>query len=79
MIKDFHEDLGTISSLLMLATFQVVFAMLSLCNAQRPNYLFHTMFPSPCILLDYVEFDVRTITTLYKLLGVRSFDGSIGH
>ncbi len=33
MIKDLHEDLGTISSLLMLATLQAAFAMLSLCYA----------------------------------------------
>jgi hypothetical protein len=79
MSKDFYEDLGTISSLLMFATLQVAFAMLSLCYAQCPNYLFHRMFPSPCILLHYIEFDTRTITTLSKLLGVRSFDGSIGH
>jgi hypothetical protein len=55
MIKDLHENLGTISSLLMLATLQTTFARLSLRYAQRPNYLFHTMFPSPCILLHYVK------------------------
>jgi hypothetical protein len=37
------------------------------------------MFPSLSILHHYVEFNTCTITTLEKLLGVGSFDGSISH
>jgi hypothetical protein len=37
------------------------------------------MFPSLGILHHYVEFNTCTITTLEKLLGVGSFDGSISH
>jgi len=36
------------------------------------------MFPSLNTLQHYVEFDIHTITTLKKLLGVKSFGGSIG-
>ncbi len=53
--------------------------MFSLCYTQCLNYLFRTMFPSLSILHHYVEFNTCTITTLEKLLGVGSFDGSIGH
>jgi hypothetical protein len=37
------------------------------------------MFPSLGILQHYVEFDIHTIATLEKLLGVGPFNGSIGH
>jgi hypothetical protein len=37
------------------------------------------MFPSLVILQHYVEFNIRTIITLEKLLGVGSFGGYIGH
>jgi hypothetical protein len=37
------------------------------------------MFPPPSILRHYPKFNTRTITTLEKLFGVRSFGGSIGH
>jgi hypothetical protein len=37
------------------------------------------MFPSPSILQHYAKFNIRTLTTLEKLLGVRSFDGYNGH
>jgi hypothetical protein len=35
--------------------------------------------PSLCILQHYIEFDIRTIALLEKLLGAGSFDGSINH
>jgi hypothetical protein len=37
------------------------------------------MFPSLNILKHYVKFDTCTIITLEKLLGARSFGGSINH
>ncbi len=37
------------------------------------------MFPSPCILQHYDKFNICTIVTLEKLLGVGSFGGSISH
>jgi hypothetical protein len=37
------------------------------------------MFPSLNILQHYVKFNIHTITTLEKLLGARSFGGSINH
>jgi hypothetical protein len=37
------------------------------------------MFPSLGILHHYVEFDIRTIVMLKKLLGSRYFDGFVGH
>jgi hypothetical protein len=61
VVKALHEDLGMISSLLMLTNPWATFMMLSLCYAQLLGYLFHTMFPSPGILQHYVEFDTRTI------------------
>jgi hypothetical protein len=47
--KALHEDLGTISSLLMFVDPHVAFVMLSLYYAQRSCYLLRTMFPSPSI------------------------------
>jgi len=67
--KVLHEDLGMIFSLPMPIEPQVVFAMLSLCCAQCPGYLFRTMFPSLGILQHYVEFDIHDIIMLEKLLG----------
>jgi hypothetical protein len=49
-VEAFREDLGTISSFLMLSDFQTTFAMFSLCDAQRPGYLLCIMFPFPRIL-----------------------------
>jgi hypothetical protein len=49
-VEAFREDLGTISSFLMLADFQITFAMFSLCYAQRLGYLLCIMFPFLCIL-----------------------------
>jgi hypothetical protein len=49
-VEAFHEDLGMISILPMLVDLQATFAMLLLCYAQCPNYLFHIMFPSLNIL-----------------------------
>jgi hypothetical protein len=37
------------------------------------------MFPFPNILQHYVKFDIQTIIMLEKLLGAKSFGGSIGH
>jgi hypothetical protein len=37
------------------------------------------MFPSPCVLQHYVEFDIYTITMLEKLFGAGAYGGSIGH
>jgi hypothetical protein len=37
------------------------------------------MFPFACILQHYVKFDIHTIVMLEKLLGVGSFNCSIGH
>jgi len=79
MVKAFHKDLGTISSLPMLVYPHVTFAMLLLCYAQCLSYLLRTIFSSPDILQHYIEFDTRTIAMLEKLLGVGSFDDSIGH
>jgi hypothetical protein len=50
MVEAFREDLGTISSLLLLIDLQVTFAMLLLCYSQQPSYLLGTMFPSLNIL-----------------------------
>jgi hypothetical protein len=79
MVDAFCEDLGIISSLLLLVDLWVTFAMLLLCYSQQPSYLLGIMFPPLNILQHYIEFDTRTIVTLEKLLGVRSFGGSIGH
>jgi hypothetical protein len=37
------------------------------------------VFPFPCILQHYAEFDIHTIATLEKLLGVGSFGDSMNH
>ncbi len=79
MAKAFHEDLGMIYSFPMFVNLQVAFAMPLSCYAQHPNYLFCTMFPFPCILQHYIEFDIHTIIKLEKLLGVKSFHGFINH
>jgi hypothetical protein len=63
----------------MLAHPQVTFAMFLLCYAQRLGYLLHTMFPSLSILQHHVKFNICTITMLEKILGARSFGGSINH
>jgi len=49
-VEAFREDLGTRSSLFMLANLQTTFAIFSLCYAQHSSYLFCIMFPFPCIL-----------------------------
>ncbi len=49
VVEAIHENFGMIFSLLM-------FAIFLLCYAQCYNYLFCTMFPSPCILQHYVEY-----------------------
>jgi hypothetical protein len=72
VVEVIHEDFKTIFNLPMLANPHATFMMLSLCYAQHSGYLFHTMFSSP-------KFDIYTIVTLDKLLGARSFGGSIGH
>ncbi len=66
----FHENLGTIYSLLMLVNPHVIFVMLSLCYAQHLGYLLHIVFPSHGILQHNVEFNTCTIITLQKLLDV---------
>ncbi len=77
--KVFHEDFGMIFNFFMFIDFQTTFAMLSLCYAQPPSYLICIMFPSLSILQHYVEFDYCIIIMLKKLLGVKSFGGSICH
>ncbi len=79
MVGVLHEDLGTISNLLMLTNPQTTFAMFSLCYAQCLSYLFHTMFPSLGILKHYAKFDTHTIVTLKKIFNTKSFGGSISH
>jgi len=37
------------------------------------------MFPFLGVLQHYAKFNIHTLVTLEKLLGVRSFNGSIGH
>jgi hypothetical protein len=37
------------------------------------------MFPFLGILQHYAKFNIHTMVTLEKLLGARSFGGSIGH
>jgi hypothetical protein len=37
------------------------------------------MFPSPSTLQHYAKFNIHTITTLEKLLGVGTFGGFINH
>jgi hypothetical protein len=37
------------------------------------------MFPSPCVLQHYVKFNIHSIATLEKILGVGFFGGFIGH
>jgi hypothetical protein len=41
--------------------------------------LLHIVFQFLCILQHYTEFDIHTIISLEKLLGVRSFSGYINH
>ncbi len=79
VVKEFHEDLWMIFNFLMLTNPQSNFAMFSLCYTQHSSYLFRIMFPSLCILQDYIKFDTHTITMLEKLLGAQSFGGSISH
>ncbi len=79
MAKAFHGDPGMIFSLLMLVNLQTIFAMLSLCYAQCPNYLFRIMFPSLGILKHYAKSDTNTIVTLKNLFNAGFFGGSIGH
>ncbi len=70
VVKTFHEDLGTIHSLLMFVNPGATFAMLLLCYAQHLGYLLRIVFPSHGILQHNVKFDTCTIITLEKLLGV---------
>jgi hypothetical protein len=79
MIDFFHEDLGTIFSFLILVNLEATFAMFLLHYVEWSGYVLHTMFPSPCILQHYVEFDTHIIVTLEKLLSVKSFGGLINH
>jgi hypothetical protein len=79
MAKARHKDFKTKSSFPMFTNLHVAFAMLLLCYAQHWGYLLCVMFPSPDILQHYVEFDIRTIITLKKLLVARSFGGSTSH
>ncbi len=72
VVEALHEDFGMISILPM-------FVIFSLCYVQRSGYLLRTMFPSPSILQHYVEFSIRTIVMLEKLLGVGSFSNFISH
>jgi len=67
-----------ITNLPMFIDLQTTFATFSFCYAQRPNYLQHTIFPSPGILQHYIKFDACTIITLEKLLGSRSFGTIVG-
>jgi hypothetical protein len=68
-----------IANLPMLTNPQATFTMFSLCYAQWPSYLQRTIFPSLGILQRYIEFDVRTIAMLQKLLGLKSFSTTMGH
>jgi hypothetical protein len=77
--KVFHEDLGMIFNLPMLADPQVTFTMFLLCYAQRHGYLLCIMFLFLGILQHYIKFNIGTTATLEKILGVRSFGGSINH
>ncbi len=63
----------------MLANLHVAFVMFLLCYVSWPGYLLHIMFPSLGILQHYVEFVIRTKTTLEKLFGVGSFGGYINY
>jgi hypothetical protein len=53
--------------------------MLPFCYAQHLNYLLCTIFLFPNILQHYVRFDLCTIVTLEKLLGIGSFDNIVGN
>ncbi len=79
VLEVLQEDLSIIINLPMLVDPQIASAMLSLCYAQWPNYLHHTIFPSPSILQCYTKFDARTISMLEKLLGSGSFGTIVGH
>jgi hypothetical protein len=79
VVEVFHEDIGMMFSLLMVANPRVAFVMFLSCYAQCSNYLFHTIFPSPDILQYYVEFNIHTMATLEKLFSEGSFGGSIIH
>jgi hypothetical protein len=50
LVEVLREDLWTISNFLMLVNLHATFVMFSLCYAQHPSYLLHTMFPSLNIL-----------------------------
>jgi hypothetical protein len=83
--KAFQEDLNTIVNLPIFINPLVAFVMFLFCYAQRPNYLQHTIFPSPSISHCYIEFDVCTITMLenykVKIFWHHSgpFDSLLGH
>jgi len=79
MVEAFHEDLEMIFSLFLLVDLQGTFMTLLLCYSQQPSYLLGTMFPSLSILQHFAKFNICTIVTLEKLLGVGFFGGSIGH
>ncbi len=66
----FHEDLGTMYSLLMLVNPHVIFVMFSLCYAQRLDYLLRIVFSFHGILQHNIEFNTCTIIMLEKLLDV---------
>jgi hypothetical protein len=68
-----------IDGLPMLVDLQVDFVMFTFCYAQWLNYLQHNVFPSLGILQHYIEFNVRTIAMLEKLLVLRSFGTIVGH
>jgi len=77
VVKELHEDLWMLFNFPMITNLQTAFTMFSLCYAQRSSYLFFTMFPFPCILQHYTEFDTHAIIMLEMLLGAGSFGGSI--
>jgi hypothetical protein len=79
VVEVFHEDLGTMSNLLMLVDPHTAFVMFLLCYMQHLCYLLRIVFPFPNILQHYAKFNIHTITTLEKLLGAGTFCGSINH
>jgi hypothetical protein len=63
----------------MLANPHVAFVMLSFRYVEHLGYLLHIIFPFLGILYHYVEFDLRIMAILKKLLDVGSFSIMVGH
>jgi len=63
----------------MFVNLQATFEIFSFCYARCLGNLLHIIFSSPSMLQHYAKFDLHTMNTLERLLGVGSFSIMVGH